>query len=269
MSMNNVFTGNPYGMYANGMTYAPQRDLVWTNPLTPEEEKTLNTGSSSLSLDIPSEEMIRCKCTHRDPVTKQFTVRPNTDGTHTCLKCGATFKIVDNIPPEDIEKYIGGVIDILQTIKMAYIDMTPEVVQTYFVILPFLNLAPKLYDAAVKTLNNVIPSNGMVPNGMSGNVFYNLNSAVGTMQPMQQPMMTMPQGPMAFQNMGVPQGQVPYNMNPMYAASQPMNMPQMPSATYQPTMQQPPQQPAPDQAQAQQPPKEGEPVKTERQFSLN
>ena len=119
--------------------------------LTPEDEKELHRGAQALSLDIPKEAMLRAKCTHRDPATHNFTIRPADDGNgYVCMKCGAHFNVVDGHSMKEINEIIGGAIDILQTTKMMYVDMTPEVIQAYFVILPFLELAPKMYEAAVK-----------------------------------------------------------------------------------------------------------------------
>lgn len=271
--MNSFFNNNQqataYGQWNNGMTYGqPQKELMWTNALTPEEEKALHKGPSSLSLDIPKEDMWRAKCTHRDPASKQFTIRENGDGTVTCLKCGATFNVVDKAAMEEIKKVIGGTIDILQTTKMAYIDMTPEVVQSYFVILPFLEIAPKLYEAAMNTLNNAVPGMGMTNNFVPGDMFQMLNQAVGTMgMPMGGNFMNQPMPPMGYPqqpqyaqpNYGqMPMQQVPFNQNPLQTQYTPQQMQQQQPVQTQP---QPAQQAAPA-------PKEGDTAKVSRTFDL-
>lgn len=218
--MNSVFANNGAGTVGagsvfggGGLTYGqPQRkELVWTNPLTHEEEKALQ-GSSSLSLDIPKEDMYRAKCTHRDPASRQFTLRQNGDGTVTCLKCGETFTIVENVPFDQIESIIGGTLDILQTIKLCYLDMTPDVIQTYFIMLPFLKLAPKLYQTAMKTVEAGAP-NRLMDVYQSPNMFGNLGAVLGAGVTPGQSYMTPPMNAgMTYGNM---MGQVPPAMNPM------------------------------------------------------
>ena len=203
----NMTQGNIYSDYANGMQYnTPKADLTWTQALTPEEEKILHKAPSTLSLEIPKEDMLRAKCTHRDPQGKKFTIRRNEDGTYTCLKCGATFNIVDKVDMADIRRIIGGTIDILQTAKLAYIDMTPEAIQTYFIILPFLEIAPKLYEAAVNTLSKVNINGGIGANNVSGDSFNSLYGAVGSAGQFNPAMMQMWAQMMANAGMGMNPG---------------------------------------------------------------
>lgn len=221
--MDSIFDSNSmYGQYGGGMTYnnQPVKETQWTNALSPEEERALHQTGSGVSIEIPKEKLWQAKCTHRDPGTKQFTIKKNGDGTVTCLKCGATFHLVDNVKQEDIVKVIGGAIDILQTMKIAYVDMTPEVIQTYFVCLPFLEIAPKLYEAAMKTLNNVGSNMGLTGNYSPTDAFNSLYTAMNNvggmmnpMMPMGQPMMGMPQmmGVMGQPFMNQPTGPAMYN----------------------------------------------------------
>lgn len=233
--MNSVFNnGAMFGsQYGGGMQYAGQpKDIQWTNPLSPEEERELHRGASALSLDIPKENMFRAKCTHRDPATHQFTVRPADDGNgYICTKCGSQFNIVDNVDIQKIKEIIGGTIDILQTTKMAYVDMAPEIVQTYFIILPFLELAPKLYEASMQTLKKAMPNASLGANAVSGDYYNSYYSMIGNpygamgVMPGAYPG-AMPQGypgmmpNMGYQNpmMGTPAGAVPDAANPLMAA---------------------------------------------------
>lgn len=227
--MDSVFNSNNnsiYGNYGNGMTYgANTKELTWTNPISPEEERSLQ-GTTGISLDIPKENMIRAKCTHRDPATRNFTLKRNEDGSVTCLKCGARFNVVDNVPMKDINRVVGGVIDILQTAKMAYVDMTPEVIQTYFVILPFLEIAPKMFETAMHTLDKVTNGAGITNNHAPGDQFNSLYSAMGGMGMMNPMMMAAMMAQMNGMNgnmgagmMTPPTGEVPAAMNPMQTGS--------------------------------------------------
>lgn len=275
--MASVFDNNVYSPYSNGMMYGTQKDVQWTNALTPEEEKELHRGTSALSLEIPREDMLRAKCTHRDPVTRQFTTRENGDGSVTCMKCGARFNPVSDVSPEEIRKVIGGTIDILQTIKMTYIDMTPEIVQAYFVVLPFLEIAPKMYDAAMQTFSNVVPGQGISPNHAPGDIFNSLYSAVanpGMMNPsamgaamgMNPNMMNMPMYGQTFNpysgGMGS-MGQVPPQNNPMQLQNPGAAMGAVPTPPQTPVA---PAQTANDASAAA--PKEGDTVKVTNAFNL-
>lgn len=267
--MDSIFANPMYGQYANGMTYANQqaKETNWTNALSPEEERALHQNGGGVSIDIPKEKLWQAKCTHRDPKTKQFTIRENPDGTVTCLKCGATFHLVQGTNMKEITEIIGGAIDILQTMKTAYVDMTPEVVQTYFICLPFLEIAPKLYEAAMKTLNSLGSNVGLTGNTVPGDMFNSLFAAMGNVGMMnpnmayQQPypygqqMMGMPMQNGVFMN--PPAGQAGYN--PMQTGSGPM--PGVAETVTNPT-------PAPPVMQTQQP-KEGQPVQMSKQFKLD
>lgn len=274
--MNSIFdqNNNPvYGTYANGMMYGgnPGKDLAWTNALLPEEEKQLHRGSSAISLDIPQEEMFRAKCTHRDPATRTFSVRPNADGTVTCTKCGARFNPVNNVDIEEIKRVIGGTIDILQTIKMAYIDMTPEVIQAYFITLPLLGIAPQMYEAAMHTLDSATPGMGITQNYAPQDAFNSLYSAVGNMG-MVNPMMmnaAMYGGQMQGQFMNPPAGSVPYYANPMQTQNV---VYQQPGQQAPPAMGQPMAMPGVSQEQAPataSQPQEGQPVQVGKKFKLD
>ena len=214
MNNNNYFNG-AYGnnTYGNGLQYGvpqPQNtNMVWTNALTPEEEKMIKQQFNNvLSLNISPEEKAISKCSHRDPASRRFTINPNADGSVTCTKCGETFNLTaGNLDIDEIKKVIGGAIDILQTTKMFYVDMTPEVIEAYFVIIPFLKLAPKLYEAAMQTLNKVDLNGNLTPNYQSNDVFRNMSTMFGRPgMGFQQPMMGQP-----YNNMQQPMYGAPYN----------------------------------------------------------
>lgn len=235
--MDSVFNNNNnsvYGSYGNGMTYGvPNKELTWTNPITAEEERSLQRGTAGISLDIPKESMIRAKCTHRDPQTRKFTLRENEDGSVTCLKCGARFNLVNNVPLSEISKIVGGVIDILQTTKLSYVDMTPDVIQSYFIILPFLEILPKMYETSMHTIDKVMKNMGLSGNYATNNAFENLYSTLGmgAFNPM---MMAAMMQQMANANananaggafMNPPGGEVPSWANPFQTGAATYGMP--------------------------------------------
>lgn len=269
--MNSVFDNNGiYGAYGNGMMYAQpqQKEIAWTNALTQEEEKSLHQGKSGISIDIPKEDIWRAKCTHRDPKTRSFTVVKNNDGTVTCMKCGATFNLVDNVDIDQVKKIIGGCIDILQTMKLSYVNMPPEVVQSYFIILPFLEIAPQLFEAAMHTVSNVCPNVGVTGNYAPNDMFNSYYAAlgnVGMINPAMaagavQPMMMGANNMVQPQFMNAPiQGQVPAYANPMQTQQPVYNMPGVAETVTNP-------QPAPPLVQNQ---NGDDKVVVSKQFQLN
>ena len=94
--------------------------------------------------NVSKEEMIKSHCAHRDPVKKELTLVEAGDGSFVCTQCGEQFNIVD-ISEADAEKYVNGVIDILQTAKTLYVDLPPKTIETFFQMIPFLKKLPRLY----------------------------------------------------------------------------------------------------------------------------
>ena len=173
--MNSVFN-QQIGGYQYGVQQAPKRK--WTNALTKEQEQFLHQTAPEFSLDVPQADLFRARCTHRDAEHGRFTVVPNNDGSYTCTKCGKTFNIV-NQPAEKIEEYVNGIVDILETSKMMYVDMPVETITGYYQMIPFLEKLPKLYEIATSNPEQLVPNGTVQPTGMFGNPFAMLNNAVG------------------------------------------------------------------------------------------
>lgn len=168
-------------MFNNGYGYTnqPPAQVPFTNPLTKEDRELLQRMTPAFTLDATPEDIARAKCTHKDPSKHMFTLINNNDGTCTCTQCGATFTMAE-LPEEEVEKIVGAFIDILQTIKVAYVDMPNDAVKTYFQMIPFIEKAPKLYANAMQTMKRLMPGAGVqnaTPYG--GNAFNFLNNAVG------------------------------------------------------------------------------------------
>ena len=243
--MYNNFMNQP--MY-NGFGYAtqPQAPLQYTNPLTKEEEEFLKKNSPDFTLEATREELARAICTHRDPQKGTFTISPNDDGTVTCTKCGARFNPVQR-PKEEIEELVNGVVDILQSAKMMYVDMNNDSVRSYFQMIPFLEKAPKLYEVGIDTFKKIAPNGAIQQNSFYGNPFATLSNAMGTPgfgMPVYGSMPQQPMQPQYYQNGFVGQPQYGTAVDPNNPFQQTQNFGQTVNANQQTPMnvQQPPQQ---------------------------
>lgn len=181
-----------YGFQASpaGSIYGQVKVPGYTNPLSQEQIKKMRNNGGGFSLKVDQDQINRAICTHRDPATKQHTLIQNADGTVTCTICGATFTPCDNSSKEDVEAAVRLMIDILQSAKMMYLDISDNVCADYFQMIPFIEKAPQLYQIAV---DNMRQYDQPAINGQYGsNAFGMLNMITN---PMQQNMMGMPMQP--------------------------------------------------------------------------
>ena len=153
-NFNNMYTtggmyGNNMGGYApSGYTQqqtAPQKTNK--NVLTPDEIKALRKTVESFSLGLTRDETLRGICFHKDENGNE-TLKDNGDGTVTCTVCGYTFDPLQNCTEDELQRYVDNITDVLQTIKLLYIDMPPETAREYFQIIPLINKIPKLFKIA-------------------------------------------------------------------------------------------------------------------------
>jgi hypothetical protein len=74
----------------------------------------------------------------------------DTDGTVRCEVCGYRFTPIDvSTSPDDVQDSVNLIIDILQTIKLLFIDMPASAQREYFQIIPLIEKVPKLFKLAV------------------------------------------------------------------------------------------------------------------------
>lgn len=206
--------------YANAFTYGqPQVSPEWTNPLTPEGEKLLKQKAPEFNvLDVTREEALRATCTHRDPATKTLTIVDTGTGSYRCTKCGAEFNVVDFQDEATVEQYTNGFVDILQTMKMMYVDLPPATVTAFFQMIPFIEKTPKMYTLSQQTFKRANGNNGIQPGYATSNPWDMLNHAVSSpMYPYQQPGYGYQQPPM--QQAPAQQPQIPQNNQPQAATS--------------------------------------------------
>ena len=184
--MNNFNNGYPVnGMYGNNMggfaptgyTQQPVAPQKTKNVLTPEEIKALRKTVDSFSLGLTQDETLRGICFHKDE-NGQETLMDNGDGTVTCTVCGYTFDPQQNCSEEMLQGYVNDIVDVLQTIKLLYIDMPTEAAREYFQIIPLINKIPKLFKIASDNFNRHENYNNFRYNGAPNtiNLYNMLNS---------------------------------------------------------------------------------------------
>lgn len=204
----------PYGMgYPGGMPmgsiggapafgYTPQvapTQPNYTQPLTAEEIETLRAKHEQFSLGLTQEELLRGICFHRDATSKKETLKDNGDGSVTCLICGKTFIPTADLLDKDVENAVQNLVDILQSVKLLYLDMPEQAAREFFQILPLIEKVPELYKLANKNFvkhenwntyrYNATPSTANIYNMLAGGYGF------GGPAP-QQAMYGMPQQPM-------------------------------------------------------------------------
>lgn len=203
----------PMNMYYAGMQQQPQVAVRTQNALTAEEIEQLQKKGSHFSIAITNEERLRGICTHRLPDGSRDTlVEDPITGNQRCTICGYEFKPLDpGVSIEDIKDSVQVINNILQTIKILYIDLPPEAARDYFQIIPLIEKIPALFEFAAKDFSKHEINNwrmGSQPGTV--NMFNNLMSLFGGGMPMggapyQQPMGGMG-APMPNQPMGMGMG---------------------------------------------------------------
>jgi hypothetical protein len=163
------------GMQFGGVNYnqAPQQK----NVLTAEEISMLMKKENQFTLVLSETDKLKAFCTHKLPQPKpdgtNDSLVDNPDGTCTCSICGYTFRPINaGVSTEELNDAVSAVLDVLQTIKMIWIDIDPKVVREYFQIIPLLEKIPHLFDIAVKNYSK----------HENFNPYYQGNDSMGTMQ---------------------------------------------------------------------------------------
>lgn len=157
--------GNNYGVNygqptfgATGYQWNPnaQQQVKQMNILTADEIQTLMKSENKFTLALTQTEKLKAACNHRKADGTGDTLVENADGTVSCQICGYTFKPVD--PATSGEEYLAAavaeIVDILQTIKMLWIDVDPQVMREYTQIIPLIEKIPQLYNIAAKNYSN-------------------------------------------------------------------------------------------------------------------
>jgi hypothetical protein len=215
MYLKNVSINNlrrVFVMFQPNMNYQNMQPGVapvtkFENALKPEEIERLQKKVAQFSIGITEEERLRGICTHRSPDgTHDMLIEDPITKNMRCQICGYEFAPVNSsVTAQDIKDSVQVIQDILQTIKLLYIDLPPEAAREYFQIIPLIDKIPDLFEFAAKNFNkhevNQWNVNGYNPNTV--NMFNNLLNMFGQ-GPIPTPMPG--QQNMGGMNMGMPQG---------------------------------------------------------------
>ena len=274
--------GNNYGVnygqptMGTGYQWNPnaQQQVKQMNILTADEIQTLMKSENKFTLALTQTEKLKAACNHRRADGAADSLVENADGTVSCQICGYTFKPVD--PATSGEEYLSAavaeIVDILQTIKMLWIDVDPQVMREYTQIIPLIEKIPQLYNIAAKNYSNHENYNAWSYNNRNMSTLQafqmlsGLLNNVGQPNPMQFGAAPQPQPTGGFYQQGGPAvGSNPFGYgygNPAYGGYQP----QMNGYAYQPGMAAPQPQtvvdPAAQPTDATAAPTEGETVTT-------
>lgn len=229
-NMNNYYGGfgagtNYYGIPYGGMPQPFQPPVPkMTQILTQEEIKELRNKNGSFSINVDPIELKKSLCVHR--AGGAFATMQNADGVSVdCTICGENFIPIYTADIGEIRSAVKKVTDILNTIKMAYVDLPPEMGREFMPIIALLSKIEGLYTIAINDLNKYTNFQTDANSGSGyGNAFTNLNMVVGGGypqygQPMQPTMYGYQYGGQMPGMYGYPQyGQQP--VQPMYDPNQ-------------------------------------------------
>ena len=148
----NPAMGMNQGYYYQGMNQ-PQMQK-FNNPLTADEIKSLQQKGAQFSLAISQEEMLRSICNHRKADgTGDALIFDEATGEAMCTICGYKFKPVQpDVSIVSIKEAVLELIDILQTIKLMYVDLPAEAARDYMPIIALLEKVPQLFEFAAKNM---------------------------------------------------------------------------------------------------------------------
>ena len=142
------------GMYYNGFQGQPTPVQKINNILSPEQIDKL-TSSSVFDIGITEEDYAKAICNHRskDGTSDTLVFDPVT-GVARCTICGYEFRPIDSSESvDDIKAAVDKIIDIMQTIKILYVDLPPQAHKDIFPMLATLQKIPKLFEIASKNFS--------------------------------------------------------------------------------------------------------------------
>ena len=238
MFNNQGFVPGYTGQYVQAPT--PQDTKSYCQTLSVEMANALRQQIEEFSLQLSEKDKWIAWCVHRDPSTGASTLIENKmDDTVTCSICGKTFRPLNNLLPEDIQNAVDNIEDIIQTIKMLYLDMPPESARSFFTILALIDKIPGLFKISNNNFlsheeqyNRAMVNNGpgMISawralNNGGFNGYYMpgyYNPMMGGAMPYQQPMMNP-----GYAGYGAPvaPGGNPFMASPQQPTPQPMMQP--------------------------------------------
>lgn len=168
---------NPYGpVYGTGAIPVMPKAKN-TQPLTPEMIAKLRSGGAGFKIEVSQEDLWRASCTHKEngvPTLVEEGVIKTEDGREMqvvrCTICGETFVITDASNAE-VKKAVDTILNLLQTIKLFYVDAPESLIVQYFQMIPLLKMLVPLYERAFNNFNkyeSAMDNNGIMMPGVSG-----------------------------------------------------------------------------------------------------
>lgn len=146
------YPNQPQMMY-NGVQ--PQQMPKRNNVLTDEEIKKIQANRTQFTLTITEDEHLRAACNHRtaDGMNDALEADPNDPNAVVCKVCGQKFTpIMTDSPAEYVESITNEFINLLQTIKIMFVDLPTDAARQFFDIIPLAKKTPELFSIAAKNL---------------------------------------------------------------------------------------------------------------------
>lgn len=200
MYSQSMFGGMP-GMQGTGYQYngmQPQQVPPMKNNLTQEEIQKLIQKENQFSLVVTETEKLRAICNHKWPEMRdgKWDALVETETGCKCLICGYEFDPIDiGTTNDSLNEVVKNTLDILQTIKLLYLDMPVDVAREFYVIIPLIEKIPKLFELACKSYSKYDNTNQFGFNNKNMNTMQMYNMLVGLLNtpgapmPGQQPQM--------------------------------------------------------------------------------
>ena len=154
MDFANNLGGNQFG--GTGMQYNAYNQfgqpVVRNNILTSDEINQLMKKDNAFSLAMSETDILRANCTHRTADgMRDALVEDPVDGSVQCSICGYKFRpLSETTSVEAIKEAVSQVIDILQTIKLLWVDINSDAAREFFPITGLLEKVPSLFELAAK-----------------------------------------------------------------------------------------------------------------------
>lgn len=171
-----------YGpVFGNGIPVMPKAKN--TQPLTAEQISQLRNRSDAIKIEVSQDDLLRAACTHKEADGNMAIrqVGETEDGRPIveCSICGKQFAVTE--AEEWQVKYAVDLIEnLLQTVKLFYVDAPENLIVQYFQMLPLLEQFEKLYNRAIKNFSQyekaLDNNNNIMPGVASSNGFQILGS---------------------------------------------------------------------------------------------
>ena len=143
-----------YGMN-NGYNYGRPLEVPrMQQGLSAKEQEFLRSqAANQFSFTaVTDEDLIKAKCTHKFNNTWDVESLDPSTGLVECRTCHERFHLVD-LEPDEAEKIVDNMIDMLQTAKYMYVDIKPELASQFFQIIPLVKQAGKIYTLAMQNIS--------------------------------------------------------------------------------------------------------------------